>query len=148
MTTKKFAVQDVIHRLETQPAKCVLHFRCSNVTQCRPAIVSWLKTCSEDVIALQETHLCGAPLREFVRKLTSSGYRVFEGEALPTEGRYSKGGLALLCRNHLAARDVGTFLLEGCGYVAAEIRTGNANLLLVSMNLFAKCHTCIPLSQC
>ena len=131
----KFAVQDVIHRLETQPAKCVLHFRCSNVTQCRPAIVSWLKTCSEDVIALQETHLCGAPLREFVRKITASGYRVFDREALPTEGRHSKGGLALLCRNHLATRDVGTFLLEGCGYVAAEMRTGNTNLLLVSIYL-------------
>ena len=131
----KIAVQDVIHRLEHQPAKHVLHLRCSNVTQCRPAIISWLKTCSEDVIALQETHLCGAALREFVRKLTGSGFRVFEGEALPTVGRHSKGGLALLCRKHLATRDVGTFLLEGCGFVAAEMRTGSANVLLVSIYL-------------
>ena len=131
----KIAVQDVIHRLEHQPAKHVLHLRCSNVTQCRPAIISWLKTCSEDVIALQETHLCGAALREFVRKLTVSGFRVFEGEALPTVGRHSKGGLALLCRKHLATRDVGTFLLEGCGFVAAELRTGIANVLLVSIYL-------------
>ena len=95
----------------------------------------WLKTCSEDVIALQETHLCGAALREFVRKLTGSGFRVFEGEAFPTVGRHSKGGLALLCRKHLATRDVGTFLLEGCGFVAAEMRTGSANVLLGSIYL-------------
>ena len=72
----KFAVQDVIHQLENQPVKQTLHFRCSNVTQCRPAIVNWLMTCTEDVIALQETHLCGAALRDFVRKITASGFRV------------------------------------------------------------------------
>ena len=131
----KFAVQDVIHQLESQPTNQTLHLRCSNVTQCRPAIVSWLMTCTEDVIALQETHLCGAALRDFVRKITAAGFRVYEGESLPTVGRHSKGGLALLCRKHLPTRDVLTFLLEGCGFVAVELRTGCANLLLISLYL-------------
>ena len=131
----QFAVQDVIHRLEHKPTKSVIQLRCSNVTQVRPAIINWLKTCPEDVIALQETHLAGAALRDFVRKLALAGFRVFEGEALPTVGRHSRGGIALLCRKHLATRDVSTFLLEGCGFVAAELRTGSANLLLVSLYL-------------
>ena len=131
----QFAVQDVIHRLEHKPTKSVIQFRCSNVTQVRPAIINWLKTCPEDIIALQETHLAGAALRDFVRKLAVAGFRVFEGEALPTVGRHSRGGIALLCRKHLATRDVNTFLLEGCGFVAAELRTGSANLLLVSLYL-------------
>ena len=131
----QFAVQDVIHRLEHKPTKSVIQLRCSNVTQVRPAIISWLKTCPEDIIALQETHLAGAALRDFVRKLAVAGFRVFEGEALPTVGRHSRGGIALLCRKHLATRDVNTFLLEGCGFVAAELRTGSANLLLVSLYL-------------
>ena len=131
----QFAVQDVIHRLEHKPTKSVIQLRCSNVTQVRPAIINWLKTCPEDIIALQETHLAGAALRDFVRKLAVAGFRVFEGEALPTVGRHSRGGIALLCRKHLATRDVNTFLLEGCGFVAAELRTGSANLLLVSLYL-------------
>ena len=131
----QFAVQDVIHRLEHKPTKSVIQLRCSNVTQVRPAIINWLKTCPEDIIALQETHLAGAALRDFVRKLALAGFRVFEGEALPTVGRHSRGGIALLCRKHLATRDVSTFLLEGCGFVAAELRTGSANLLLVSLYL-------------
>ena len=131
----QFAVQDVIHRLEHKPTKSVIQLRCSNVTQVRPAIINWLKTCPEDVIALQETHLAGAALRDFVRKLALAGFRVFEGEALPTVGHHSRGGIALLCRKHLATRDVSTFLLEGCGFVAAELRTGSANLLLVSLYL-------------
>ena len=124
----KFAVQGVIQQSENQPVKQTLHIRCSNVTQCRPAIVSWLESCPEDVIALQETHLCGAALRDFVRKITAAGFRVYEGESLPTVGRHSKGGLALLCRKHLSTRDVVTFLLEGCGFVAVEMRTGCANI--------------------
>ena len=131
----QFAVQDVIYRLEHKPTKSVTQLRCSNVTQVRPAIINWLKTCPEDIIALQETHLAGAALRDFVRKLAVAGFRVFEGEALPTVGRHSRGGIALLCRKHLATRDVNTFLLEGCGFVAAELRTGSANLLLVSLYL-------------
>ena len=131
----QFAVQDVIHRLEHKPTKSVIQLRCSNVTQVRPAIINWLKTCPEDIIALQETHLAGAALRDFVRKLAVAGFRVFEGEALPTVGRHSRGGIALLCRKYLATRDVNTFLLEGCGFVAAELRTGSANLLLVSLYL-------------
>ena len=131
----QFAVQDVIHRLEHKPTKSVIQLRCSNVTQVRPAIINWLKTCPEDIIALQETHLAGVALRDFVRKLAVAGFRVFEGEALPTVGRHSRGGIALLCRKHLATRDVNTFLLEGCGFVAAELRTGSANLLLVSLYL-------------
>ena len=43
--------------------------------------------------------------------------------------------MAILCRKHLATRDVFTFLLEGCGFAAAELRTGCANLLLVSLYL-------------
>ena len=131
----QLALQDVIYRLEHKPTKSVVQLRCSNVTQVRPAIINWLKTCPEDIIALQETHLAGAALRDFVRKLAVAGFRVFEGEALPTVGRHSRGGIALLCRKHLATRDVNTFLLEGCGFVAAELRTGSANLLLVSLYL-------------
>ena len=55
-------------------------------------LVNWLMTCTEDVIAIQETHLRGAALRDFVRKITAAGFRVYEGESLPTVGRH-KGDL-------------------------------------------------------
>ena len=76
----QFALQDVIYRPEHKPTKSVIQLRCSNVTQVRPAIINWLQTCPEDIIALQETHLAGAALRDFVRKLAVAGFRVFEGD--------------------------------------------------------------------
>ena len=83
---------------------------------------------------------------EQAAKLAGFRFQVAEAEdaKLPTESEKDPPppgnlptdmGLALLCRKHLATRDVGTFLLEGCGFVAAEMRTGSANVLLVSIYL-------------
>ena len=135
----KIAVQDVISRFEAPQQQKTLSLRCSNVTQARAEVSAWLQSCKEDVVAIQQTHLHGTSLKDFARKLTSAGFRVYKGEALPTTANHSKGGIALLVRKHLASRDVHTFISEGCGLVAAERRTGHSNLLLVS--LYLQCAT-------
>ena len=63
-------------------------------------------TCTEDVIALQETHLCGAALRDFVRKITAAGFRVYEGEVAPNSGPPFKRGTCSTVSE--------TFIRKGC----------------------------------
>ena len=127
------AIKDIRARHKRRSPMAVT-VRISNITMWRKEVADWIKSTSDHILLVQETHLGPSEAREATNYMHRQGFQMYGGIALPTE-KGTKGGVAVLVKSHIQGRAECSHLEEGCGFEAVDVRLQHTNLLVVSVYL-------------
>ena len=127
------AIKDIRARHKRRSPMAVT-VRISNITMWRKEVADWIKSTSDHILLVQETHLGPSEAREATNYMHRQGFQMYGGIAHPTK-KGTKGGVAVLVKSHIQGRAECSHLEEGCGFEAVDVRLQHTNLLVVSVYL-------------